>query len=401
MMYRSLGALLLMLSACVPPTDPSTLPLAESVLAWEAPVYWRSAGVDQALGVASLDDDSLVVVGRTEGGLGDADGFVSRVDQNGQVLWTKILGSAGVDLFLDVAVHTSGLVVAVGVSTGDFEGETIEMFSDGAVSALSETGEVMWSRLLGLGAINQVQVVEDGILVSGSGMQPGRLDADAFVTRMSLDGEIQWVRWFGEEGMEAATGIAARDGHIGVVGFRDDGMAAVPGAGTLDGWVAILREDGMPEGGDRVWDLGGNESLTRVCIQADGSLIAAGYTDIHGDIDAIVVAFDEEKREVTRWVSQWNGDDAAYGLLCDDGGNLYVSGRLDEGDRSDAFWARLSANLSERQKETEDFPGRDEWVDLAFWHDHVCAVGYRKKTESPDDNDVDAILDCMPQGAAQ
>lgn len=393
---RFISLLLFLGIACTPTKNPQEPESERISLAWTNPVYWRTEGVDQALGIAPFDQTSVVVVGRTEGGLGDSDAFASRVAQDGQIMWTQILGSSGVDLFLDVGVHVSGQIFAAGVSTGDFQGQPNGLFSDGALSSLGADGEVVWSRLVGLGAINQLEVVDDGVLVTGSGMQSGRFDADAFVAKFSLDGDRLWVQWMGDEGMESATGIAHRDGLIGVVGFRDDGMSGTSGAGTLDGWVSLLEADGQPID-TKTWDLGANESLTRVCLQPDGTMVAAGYTDVYDDIDALVVTFDDAQNELKKWVSRWEGVDAAYSLLCDENDSVYIAGRLDTDERSDAFWALLGDDLLEREKRVEDYPGRDEWVDLFFWHDHLCAAGYRKKNASTNEKDVDALFDCMPR----
>ena len=117
------------------------------------------------------------------------DGFVSLITADGELEWTTILGSTGVDVLLDVGVHASGTIFAGGVSTGDFQGERNTLFSDGALSALDSNGVVLWSRLLGMGAINQLTLEDDGVVVSGSGIQPGRQDADAFIAKYSLSGE--------------------------------------------------------------------------------------------------------------------------------------------------------------------------------------------------------------------
>lgn len=361
---------------------------------WTTPVWWRSPGPDQGLGVAPFDADSLVVAGRTESGLGQSDAFVSRVKQPGEVLWTKTLGSSGMDLFLDVGVHPSGIIFAAGVSTGDFEGETLGIFSDGVVSALDEDGEVLWNLLLGMGSINQLQVVSDGVLVTGSGIQSGHADADAFVAKISLAGQLVWNRWIDEAGMESATGIAWDGEQIAVVGFREDGTSMENSAGTLDGWLALLETNGeilqiTP------WDLGANESLTRVCVRDDGTLMAAGYTDVNEDIDSVVVTFDPADQEVAHWVSEWRGEDAAYSLLCAENGHAYLSGRIDVDDRSDAFWVQLDERLNVQRTEIASHPGRDEWVDLTFWHDAICAVGYRWHPEAAVAEDMDALLDCM------
>ena len=69
----------------------------------------------------------------------------------------------------------------------------------------------------GLGAINQLTLADDGVLVSGSGIQEGRQDADAFIAKYSLAGEPLWSTWVRSDGTDSATGLFIQDNTIWVV----------------------------------------------------------------------------------------------------------------------------------------------------------------------------------------
>ena len=265
-------------------------------------------------------------------------------------------------MFYDVGTHADGTIIVGGVSTGDYQQEQNDLFSDGALSALSSSGEVLWSRLLGLGAINQLVVLDDGIVVSGSGFQGGAQDADAFVAKYNLYGQELWRSWFTSAGNDSATGLLSRAGQLWAVGFTDGALFRTETTGRLEGWVATLNADGtLMRGEQLVRDE--EQSLTRICQTPAGQVILAGYViDVGGGIDSLVQIYDASHSELTEWRSTWPGSDALYGLVCESDGSVAVSGRLDDEDRADGFWLRLSASLSVVDEYRAAFP-----VEMSGW----------------------------------
>ena len=169
------------------------------------------------------------------------------------------------DVLLDIGVHANGTIFAGGVSTGDFEGERNALFSDGALSALDSNGVVLWSRLLGMGAINQLTLEDDGVVVSGSGIQPGRQDADAFIAKYSLAGEPLWSTWVSSDGTDSATGLFIQDNAIWVVGFTDGALFLDATTVTLDGWIGRFDREGRLLEGEQV-DANEDESFTSAFV---------------------------------------------------------------------------------------------------------------------------------------
>ena len=361
----------------------------------EAPVWIRTPGTDQALGIARFaDEGSLVLTGRTDGGLGEDDGFVSLISADGELQWMTILGSAGVDVLLDVDVHASGTIFAGGVSTGDFQGERNALFSDGALSALDTNGVVLWSRLLGMGAINQLTLEDDGVVVSGSGIQPGRQDADAFIAKYSLSGERLWSTWVSSDGTDSATGLFIQDNTIWVVGFTDGALFFEGTTVSLDGWIGRFDREGRLLEGEQV-DANQDESFTRICALSDGGLVVAGYTsDSDGNIDGTLRRYDASHSEFHEWRSQWVGSDAIYGLVCTADDKVVVSGRIDVASNSDGFRASLDDTLREEEIVISAYPGRDEWVDLVDTPEAICYAGYRPFDANQGIDDLDAVAEC-------
>ena len=389
MRFRYYVLALVISAGCSPQTERAapSMPLDE-------PVWLRTDGTDQGLGIAHRLDGGLVMVGRTQGGLGEDDGFVLSIGSDGSTDWVKTLGSSGVDVLLDVGVHPDGTIIAGGVSTGNYEDEQNDLFSDGALSALSSSGEVLWSRLLGLGAMNQLVVLDDGVVVTGSGFQAGAQDADAFVAKYNLSGEALWHRWLRSSGNDSATGITSRADELWVVGFTDGALFDDDASMLLEGWVAVLRDDGtLMRGEQRRRDQ--EHSLTRICETPQGQLVLAGYViDGAGEIDSLVEIYDASHSELFQWRSYWPGSDALYGLVCKRDGTIAVSGRLDTQEQADGFWVHLSSELSVLEHYSATFPGRDEWVDGVEVDAGLCFSGYRPFDDNPVIDDLDAVAQC-------
>ena len=360
----------------------------------ESPVWLRSTGTDQGLGLAIRANESLIMVGRTQGPLGQDDGFILSANSAGTTEWTTFIGSAGVDVLLDVGVHQSGVIFAGGVSTGDYDGQVNTLFSDGALSALSPGGDVLWSRLLGLGAINQVQVVSDGVVVSGSGIQAGRNDADAFVAKYDLAGTRIWLRWLRSAATDSATGLVEVGDEIWVTGFTDGALFSESSLGALNGFIAVLSSDGSLVRGTQVQEEH-EQSYTRICKGSRGEVVVGGYSiDADGEIDSIVRAYDASHSALDGWRSDWGGADAVYGLLCKEDGEVVLSGRIDQVDTGDGFWVVLDEGLEVVEQRQSGFAGRDEWVDVTASQRGFCFTGYRSFDANPTIEDLDAVAEC-------
>lgn len=183
-----------------------------------------SAGLDTTNGFDS-----------TYGGLVDA--FVTKLSSNGSLLWSTYLGGSNSDSAREIATDNNGNVLVTGETwSTDFTirngidtsygGE-----QDGFVTKLSSNGSLLWSTYLGGNDRDEAHgIATDGngnVFVTGytrstdfptsNGFDTSYSgNDDAFVTKMSADGQLLWSTYLGGNNHDSGNGIAV-DGLGNVV----------------------------------------------------------------------------------------------------------------------------------------------------------------------------------------
>jgi len=174
-----------------------------------------------------------VVTGWTTLGDAPADAFVLRVDQDGNLLWRRTIGGAGLDILFALAADPVGGFVAAGMSdAGDGKG------ADGWVVALNDTGGVRWQvRHGGEGADRFTSVSRSlgGGAWIVAGQKVGAGETDAWAVRLDMDGKAIG-EWSSRDPLS--------DGALAAEATRDGGAVVVGSAGAsreeADGFVTRL-----------------------------------------------------------------------------------------------------------------------------------------------------------------
>ena len=161
-------------------------------------------------GVASDAGGNAFVTGYTFGELGESphpssDAFVAKYSAAGELLWTRQLGTAESDAAAGSSSDPAGNVFIAGDTSGAMDGMA-RGFGDGFVAKYSPEGELEWTRQVGTSqpdAATGVSADADGnVFVAGftrgslEGSRDGR-DVDAFVAKYSAAGELLWSRQLG------------------------------------------------------------------------------------------------------------------------------------------------------------------------------------------------------------
>ena len=217
-------------------------------------------GSEEGMGATALaaSEDRIYMSGSTLGPLsanptgdehaGDSDIFLRAFDLDGAEVWTRTFGSNNSDTALDVAIG------------GTAGGARLFVVGTTRARLPDPTG--------GLG--NR----EGGFL-------------DAFVLGMSLDGEMVWVRQFGTDEWDIASGLSiGPDGTMLITGRTDGAFPGNSPAGRFDIFV-------------RAYDTGGEALWTRqmgspaedfayaVVVGAGGDIFVAGSGGLGGDGTAV------------------------------------------------------------------------------------------------------------------
>ncbi len=288
-------------------------------------------GDQYATSIAVNAEDALIIAGSTassdfEGRNNShhappgSDAFVLLIQSSGQLQWMRYLGGGGADLGLDVAVDNRGNACICGITdSADFEGRNNAYNGpfqyDGFAARINAEGELLWMTFLGGHERDQgdaIAVDAAGfVYVSGLTDSPdfeGRLNSlhgsllDAYLLKISSDGDLQWMRYLGGSSIDESWGIAVdRAGRVLVTGStRSINFEGRRNShfGGLDVFLLEATPSGQVE---QMYFLGGRDkdAARDMAVDHSGGVVVAGYSlstnfvgrrnASHGRYDAFVV----------------------------------------------------------------------------------------------------------------
>jgi len=270
--------------------------------------YLGGSQAETGEGVGADADGNVFVVGSTfsddfptgSGGFdtsrnGDRDGFVTKLDSDGQLLWSAYLGGVAADMGEEIAVDQQGAAFVTGYTeSGDFPSAngfdaSLGGAKDAYVAKISSAGQLLWSTYLGGSGDNEWgyrimtdasgSVVAVGVTSSSDFPTSNGFDTtynnsdggfDAFVTKIGSSGQLLWSTYLGGSGTEYGSGVAfdAND-NVVVAGetsstdfptneafdsaldsFGDAFVAVIAAAGTGIVWSSYLGGDSSDSGWD-------------------------------------------------------------------------------------------------------------------------------------------------------
>ncbi|WP_417370732.1 SBBP repeat-containing protein [Gelidibacter japonicus] len=210
---------------------------------------------------------------------GNEDIFILKVDGNGDFIWVKQMGSAGVDKGTSISVDAQSNVYTTGhfIQTVDFDpGDGVfNMASSGGsnifVQKLDTNGNFLWANYMGgLGNDEGVSITNDAdgnIIVTGNFFNRADFDSgagdlsltseggyDMFIQKFDPDGNHIWLRQMGGSGIDrTASTVIDATGKIYTVGYfqgsADFNIGQSNGEltsyGSYDGFIQKLSMETM------------------------------------------------------------------------------------------------------------------------------------------------------------
>jgi Beta-propeller repeat len=218
-------------------------------------------GQDALFAIAADGAGNVFVTGSTTGDLagpnaGERDGYLSKFDGNGNRLWTHQFGSPQSEEPSGVAVDSAGNAYVAGFTRGSlaapFAGGTFDAF----LTKVSADGQPEWTVQLGTDGTDGARAVavdsSGNIFIAGltSGALGGPFQggsSDAFLAKYDAGANLEWIRQFGTDGYDDVNDVKVQNGNIYLVGNTDRQMFAPP-AGDNDFFIIKLREVPEPHG---------------------------------------------------------------------------------------------------------------------------------------------------------
>ena len=288
---------------------------------------------------------------KTENSRGLRDGWVIKMDGNGEVQWDRTIGGSGNDYLRQGLSISGGGYLLGGYSESNVSGEKSQNSKgsfDYWIIKIDVNGNILWDRTYGgvsQDIIADLFETEDGGFllagnsassISGDKSENSRGGKDYWIIRVDQEGQYLWDKTYGGNSEDLLVSILpAGDGSFILSG---DSSSTISGekserANTIDYW--ILKIDAS---GNLVWDktIGGNSRdwTPFLCAADGGGYLLAGGSDSgiaidksegsRGQIDYWVVKIDEQGNKVWDKTLGGNSDDSISSIIST--GNGFVLG---------------------------------------------------------------------------
>ncbi|MGD9632785.1 MAG: SBBP repeat-containing protein [Pirellulales bacterium] len=374
--------------------------------------FGTESGRMQNRGIVVDDVGNVITAGMVDGGydvppIGHYYAIVAKFDAQGDLVWSTLYGSDKWDYVSDVVLDGLGGLFVAGGTEGDLAAPNAGA-GDVFVSKLSESGDVAWTRQFGSAKGEAgYRIASDGagnVFVAGptDGNLFGSVGGirDAFIAKLSSDGETIWSRQFGTGAADRIDGICVSESGDFYV------------AGTTNGSLAAMNEGGS-DSFLRKYDASGNELWTRQVGSAAAELglsVAVGSADeVYllsttqakigasqlGDYDILVTTFSASGDRLGDFQFGSTNGDIAYGIAVHDD-QLLIAGTTNGAIgglgtlSNDAFLASIKLHAA-----PGDFNG-DGSVDAAdytIWRDHLYSSDPRGDATGWNDNQFTYVPD--------
>lgn len=372
-----------------------------------------TSGGDYCYGIAVDTSDNVYCTGRTNGNLGGVnsgswDGFVVKLNSDGEVQWLTQFGSVNYDECSGVAVDGLGNVFCGGYTWGSFgEANGGGGNMDAFVTKLDPAGVVNWTRQIGTPtAIASAEVNDassneqcDAVAVDSdgdvycAGVTSGAFGesfggtADGFILKLDTTGAVVWLRQIGAD-TEASSPLVNdtsqrehfravtvdNSGNVIAGGYTQGTIGEANGGGNdillvkydTNGVLTWLSQVGTATEASSaaVIDTAAGEACVSLAADSSGNIYCAGETgstlgETPGDWqwDPMVMKFNSSG--TVQWIKQFGSvtfpnplyyGGMSLGVAVDSSGYVYTTGEIygdtseaqGGGDNGDLFIAKIN-----------------------------------------------------------
>jgi len=269
---------------------------------------YGATGEDGGKDIKQTSDGGYIVTGLAHLGFGDYDMTLLKLDNLGNIQWSKIYGGGAADYGLWVEETTDGGFITTGFfSGGGFGGEDLALVKTDA------NGNTQWMKIYG-GAGSEwgdyvEQTPDGGYLAIGYTTSFGAGVMDIYMVKVDASGNLQWTKTYGGPAADGNSqwGISGKT-------TQDNGIIICAntlsfGSGSHD--ILLIKTDAT---GNLVWSKtygGAADEQPRSCVEtADKGFAIFGYTTSFGagDLDSYLIKTDSMGN--LQWSKTYGG--AAY-----------------------------------------------------------------------------------------
>lgn len=300
-------------------------------------------GKDSSYWIAgyTISDD-----GDISASIGSVDGWIINIDQDGLLLWEGTYGGLDDDFIQSIIPSNDGGYLLTGYSNST-EGNAIgnKGEADYWVIKISELGNVVWSKMYGGPdfdfASKGINTFDGGYLVTGnSSSETGDITEnkgvqDIWVIKLSKTGSLEWQKNLGGTNIDGANALVQMpDSTFVIGGFTNSNDIDVTSSyGSQDIWAVRLKQNG-----DLIWQKNfggtGSESATDMLLNTENEITLIGSTTSTDNDISIrrggqdLSLFGIQNNGTLRWQKNYGGSSRQIGnsIVINSDGNYLVAG---------------------------------------------------------------------------
>lgn len=304
-------------------------------------------------------------------------GLITKLDENGEIIWYTTVTGSGIDIFFDIALNSQNDIFLAGwTSTYDTlrVNGAIVLEANGAYSNRSmimklsgDDGGLEWIQFITAEeytTLNSTKIAideQDNIYVSGYYNAPFEVDGiqfpytkiwgdDIFILKLDQNGAAQWGQYFTSEANGGFSTIRSMVVNEDALYFAVDYSAAIYVNGELlphTGeyyWLAVMKAS-KTDGEVINYNAFGSESgqlINQINLDNDNNLIVVGFFEAgtqfsiggimlegYGYNDGFIAKMNANLEVL--WAKEMGGDylDRAFNVKIDESNSIYIGGGFD------------------------------------------------------------------------
>lgn len=299
---------------------------------------------------------SYLIIGVSQSSDGDIsfnhggdDGWLVKIDVQGNLLWEKTFGGTLGDGFFNLLESTTGEYYLIGgsnSSNGDISNDPYPNTTDFWIVKIDSTGNIIWDRIVGGNAgdfiVNGILTSDNGIIAIGySGSFDGDISThygqyDMWMIKLNSEGETEWDFTIGNSAMDYPGAIIeTTDG-----GYLVGGSSEILEGGNLNcetnglADAVIIKLDSMRNIEWQQCYGGSYYDGATVLLELEDGYLFAGYAGSndgnisgwHGEMDIWVVRLDFWGNVIWQKCLGGGASESSYYLLQTEDMGFYVVG---------------------------------------------------------------------------
>jgi hypothetical protein len=289
---------------------PITILLSVPSFAYHGDTLWTrtygGSGEDGAYSLQPTADGGYILAGYTNSfGAGDYDFYLLKIDENGDILWTRTYGGSGLDEAHSVQQTNDGGYVLAG-RTNSFGAGGFDFY----LVKTDENGDTLWTRTYGDVGCEEAQSIrqtfDGGYIVTGYTNSIGHGGFDCCLLKTDGNGDLLWARAYGDSLEDKAYSVLQTDnGDYVLAGYKD----------YNDFYVVKANDNGNTIWARRYlagWWMAG--SFHSIITNIQGGYALAGWWGNGGEGDFYLVIASENGYKLRTMYYGGNDDDRAYSI---------------------------------------------------------------------------------------